>query len=145
MSFLTLFVLFAGFIIGLGALTVIDCLGFLGRTSSYWTEATTRAHKVTKPLIWLGMTLAVLGGILFYTDLDETGYRNIHLIVGIILVINGSFLSCYISPYLLKQEKAGKSTMLLPRSIQVATTISFFISFLGWWGSLILFLLQIAV
>ena len=33
-----LFLLIAGFIIGLGAVTVIDLHGFLGRTSSYWTE-----------------------------------------------------------------------------------------------------------
>lgn len=46
-----LFLFLAGFVIGLGAVSVIDVLGFLGRTSRYWTEATVRAHKVTKPLI----------------------------------------------------------------------------------------------
>ena len=61
---LTLFILFAGFIIGLGAVTVIDLHGFLGRTSTYWTEATTRTHKVTKPLIWAGMFLVIIGGAL---------------------------------------------------------------------------------
>lgn len=144
MSFIALFILFAGFIIGLGAVTVIECLGFLGRKSGYWTEATTRAHKVTKPLIWLGMIIAVIGGYLFYLELDIIGYRYIHLAAAMILIINGSFLSFYISPYLLKQEKAGKSQNLLPKSMQMATTISFFISIIGWWGSLVLFLLQIA-
>ena len=52
-----LFIILAGFIIGLGAVTVIDIHGFLGRRSNYWTEATTRTHKVTKPLIWIGITL----------------------------------------------------------------------------------------
>lgn len=61
-----LFLFIAGFIIGLGAVTVIDIHGFLGRKSSYWTEATIRTHKVTKPLIWLGMSLAILGGLVFY-------------------------------------------------------------------------------
>jgi hypothetical protein len=60
LDFVGLFLLLAGFIIGLGAVTVIDIHGFLGRRSSYWTEATTRAHKVTKPLIWLGIALALL-------------------------------------------------------------------------------------
>ncbi len=54
---------------GLGAVTVIDLHGFLGRTSSYWTEATIRTHKITKPLIWKGMFLAILGGII--TDTPE--------------------------------------------------------------------------
>jgi hypothetical protein len=34
-----LFVCIAGFVLGLGAVTVIDLHGFLGRKSSYWTEA----------------------------------------------------------------------------------------------------------
>jgi len=56
---LGLFLFIAGFIIGLGAVTVIDLHGFLGRKSSYWTEATIRTHKVTKPLIWIGILLAI--------------------------------------------------------------------------------------
>ncbi len=57
-----LFLHLAGFVIGLGAVTVIDLHGFLGRRSAYWTEATTRTHKVTKPLIWAGLILAGTGG-----------------------------------------------------------------------------------
>jgi hypothetical protein len=63
---LGLFLHLAGFVVGLGAVTVIDLHGFLGRKSSYWTEATTRTHKVTKPLIWLGLSLAVIGGAIFH-------------------------------------------------------------------------------
>ncbi len=51
LDFIGLFCLIAGFVIGLGAVTVVDIHGFLGRTSAYWTEATTRTHKVTKPMI----------------------------------------------------------------------------------------------
>jgi hypothetical protein len=47
-----LFTSIMGYIVGLGAVTVIDLHGFLGRKSAYWTEATTRTHKITKPLIW---------------------------------------------------------------------------------------------
>lgn len=65
LDLLGLFVMLAGFVIGLGAVTVIDLHGFLGRKSAYWTLATTRTHKVTKPLIWLGMSLAVIGGFIF--------------------------------------------------------------------------------
>ena len=72
MEFVGLYLHLAGFIIGLGAVTVIDLHGFLGRKSPYWTEATTRTHKVTKPLIWLGMTLAIMGAWIFHyqTRLD---------------------------------------------------------------------------
>ena len=66
MEFVGLYIHLAGFIIGLGAVTVIDLHGFLGRKSPYWTEATTRTHKVTKPLIWLGMTLAIMGAWIFH-------------------------------------------------------------------------------
>ena len=45
-EFFGLFIHLAGFVIGLGAVTVIDLHGFLGRKSPYWTEATTRTHKV---------------------------------------------------------------------------------------------------
>jgi hypothetical protein len=63
----------AGFIIGLGAVTVIDLHGFLGRKSSYWTEATIRTHKITKPLIWIGIFLAILGGLITYRDIGFSG------------------------------------------------------------------------
>src|SRR5690606_2787254 len=67
MDFLGLFLFITGFVIGLGAVTVIDLHAFLGRKSNYWTEATTRTHKVTKPLIWTGLILATIGGSLYYT------------------------------------------------------------------------------
>lgn len=55
LDFLGLFLSLSGFVLGLGAVTVIDIHGFLGRKSQYWTEATTRTQKVTKPLIWVGI------------------------------------------------------------------------------------------
>lgn len=134
----SLFMLLSGFILGLGAVTVIDLHGFLGRKSSYWTEATTRTHKVTKPLIWAGITLAVLGGIVFYRNESLEGILLYHLITAIILILNGLFLSFKVSPFLLKREKEGKSSELLPSSWQRNITISFIISFLGWWSALLM-------
>ncbi len=64
------FLVISGYIIGLGAVTVIDTLGFLGRKSSYWTETTIRTHKVTKPLIWLGIFLILIGSY-FYNFRDN--------------------------------------------------------------------------
>ena len=65
---LGLFIFMSGFVIGLGAVTVIDIHGFLGRKSSYWTEATTRTHKVTKPLIWGGNLPCNIGWIYFLSQ-----------------------------------------------------------------------------
>ena len=69
--FISLFFILAGFIIGIGAVTVIDIHGLLGRKSAYWTEATIRTHKVTKPLIWLGTLLAWVGGVFFYKNIKD--------------------------------------------------------------------------
>lgn len=135
---LGLFIFLAGFIIGLGAVTVIDVHGFLGRTSSYWTEATTRAHKVTKPLIWLGITLACIGGALFYRDAEFVGIPLIHACIAVVLIANGWFLSFKVSPFLLKQEREGHAGRLLPTVLQRKIIIGLVVSDLGWWGGLLL-------
>jgi len=133
-----LFLFLAGFIIGLGAVTVIDIHGFLGRKSSYWTEATIRTHKVTKPLIWSGIGLAILGGLLFYRNVGFSGIAVIHSILACILIINGIFLSFWVSPRLLEREREGKAKEILPMSLQKKIAVSFVVSIMGWWGSLIL-------
>ncbi len=129
-----LFLIIAGYIVGLGAVTVIDTLGFLGRTSSYWTESTIRAHKVTKPLIWIGLILIFIGSY-FYKNLNP----NL-IYFYIVLILNGIFLSFYVSPILLDMEKKGKIKEILPVNLQNKIFLSFIVSFLGWWGSLLLFL-----
>jgi len=137
-SILSLFIQLAGFVIGLGAVTVIDLHGFLGRKSSYWSEATTRTHKITKPLIWIGITLCLIGGILNYTKSTDTTYIFLHLILVSALILNGIFLSFYVSPFLLKREKEGKSKELLPSSLQNKIFVSLIFSDIGWWGGLLL-------
>lgn len=135
-DFLSLFILTSGFIIGLGAVTVIDLHGFLGRKSSYWTEATTRTHKVTKPLIWIGTVLVLIGSIFTY-GLSEIGMIQYGILI--VMILNGLFLSFKVSPYLLKREKNGESSRILPASWQTKIQISFMFSFLCWWGSVMLF------
>lgn len=137
-DFIGLFLLLTGFVVGLGAVTVIDIHGLLGRTSSYWTEATTRTHKVTKPMIWVGMFLCILGGLLFYRDAGFTGIPGLHALLALVLLINGYFLSFKVSPYLLQREKEGKSGELLPHSFQNKIILSLIISDIGWWGALFL-------
>lgn len=138
LDFVGLFIFIAGFIIGLGAVTVIDIHGFLGRKSSYWTEATTRTHKVTKPMIWAGIVMVLIGGFIFYRDAGLSGIPLIHLLIAIALIINGYFLSFKVSPFLLNREREGRSGELLPSSWQNKIIISLIISDIGWWGGLAL-------
>lgn len=141
LDFIGLFLLLAGFIIGLGAVTVIDLHGFLGRTSKYWTEATTRTHKVTKPLIWTGIILAIIGGLIFYRQAGFTGIPRLQALAAGALILNGYFLSFKVSPFLLAREKAGKQAELLPVSWQRKIMVSLIVSDIGWWGSLALLVL----
>jgi len=138
-----LFMLLAGFVIGLGAVTVIDIHGFLGRKSSYWTEATTRTHKVTKPMIWVGIMLTVVGGLFFYRNQSLAGIPLIHAIIAFILILNGYFLSFRVSPFLLKKEKEGKQKELLPQTWQNKIIVSLIISDIGWWSALFLLVLHV--
>lgn len=140
MQTLSLFILVAGFIIGLGAVTVIDLHGFLGRKSEYWTLATTRTHKVTKPLIWIGIFLVAIGVTLLYR-IHFLSYFEMNIMMDIVgmLVVNGFFLSFVISPYLLAKEREGKSSELLPQVMQNKIIFSFIVSFLGWWSLVLLF------
>jgi hypothetical protein len=137
-NFIGLFIFLAGFVIGLGAVTVIDIHGFLGRKSAYWTEATTRTHKVTKPLIWIGIILVIIGGSIFYRNQSFSGIPLIHAILAAALILNGIFLSFKVSPFLLKQEKEGKAGTLLPKPLQRKIIISLIVSDIGWWGGLFL-------
>jgi hypothetical protein len=133
-----LFVFLAGFVIGLGAVTVIDIHGFLGRKSSYWTEATTRTHKVTKPMIWTGIILAIVGGFIFYRNQTFAGIPFIHAIMALALIVNGYFLSFKVSPFLLQREKEGQSAELLPKYWQKKIMASLIVSGICWWGGLAL-------
>ncbi len=138
LDFIGLFLFLAGFVVGLGAVTVIDIHGFLGRTSSYWTLATTRTHKVTKPLIWLGITLAMVGGAIFYRGEALAGIPLAHALIAVVLVLNGLFLSFSVSPFLLAREREGRDTELLPASWQRKIAAGLIFSDLGWWGGLAL-------
>ncbi len=141
MELTSLFVTIAGFIIGLGAVTVIDLHGFFARKSSYWTEATIRTHKITKPLIWIGIILVAIGNFLFgVNDFISSADFAFRFVIIFLLILNGSFLSFVISPELLKREKEGRASEILPKEMQNKIMISFFVSIFLWWGFLLYFL-----
>lgn len=137
--FISVSITIAGYVIGLGAVTVIDLHGFFGRKSSYWTQATIRTHKITKPLIWIGMILATIGSMLCYWN---EGWTQLHIMQALIagaLFLNGLFLTFWVSPRLLLREREGRDTELLPQKWQHAITVSFVVSFVGWWSEVALF------
>ena len=145
LDILGLFLHLAGFVVGLGAVTVIDLHGFLGRNSPYWTEATTRTHKVTKPLIWLGLSLAIIGAAIFHRGQGWTTIIQTQAVIAVILIVNGIFLSFWVSPFLLQREKEGKSTEILAASWQQKISVAFIVSFLGWWSCLLLTVIDLLV
>jgi hypothetical protein len=127
----------AGFVIGLGAVTVIDVHGILGKNSAYWRAAAVRTHKVTMPLIWLGSLLVGVG----YWLSTVQGIELFWLwYIYAALLINGSFLSFVISPKLKANERAGKPEAELPKSWQKLIILSTIVSFAGWWPSLFLYI-----
>jgi len=135
--FIPLSVTIVGFIIGLGAVTVIDIHGILGKSSAYWRAAAVRTHKVTMPLIWLGSVLVGIGYMLSAgqgVDLAWLWY------VYTLLILNGCFLSFVISPKLIANERKGKPGAELPAFWQKLIIISTVISFIGWWPSLFIYL-----
>jgi hypothetical protein len=70
---------------------------------------------------------------------------SLQLFIAIFLIFNGLFLSFRVSPFLLKREKEGRADELLPSSWQIKITISFIISFLGWWSGLFLLVWHLLV
>lgn len=137
MQTFSIFVTMAGFIIGLGAVTVIDLHGFLGRKSGYWTESTIRAHKVTKPLIWLGIALVIAGHILLAVSGFHVSLWKF-IVMGI-MIVNGYFLSFVVSPQLIIREQEHRATEILSKSLQNKITVSFVVSVLSWWGLVVAF------
>lgn len=138
-----LFLMLAGLIIGLGAVIVIDIHGFLARHAPYWTEATIRSHKITKPLIWVGIVLSLIGGMLFYRDESLSNIPLLQFLIAMVLIVNGLFLSFWVSPRLIEREREGHADELLPASWQHAIMLSFIISFLGWWSNVLLLVLYL--
>lgn len=129
-----------GFIVGLGAVIVIDICGALGTRWTYWTQTAIRVHKVTKPLIWTGMVLLVVGyGFMWRGAVLR--YDELVLSVGImaIMVGNGLFLSGVVSPRLYALERAKQDTHVLPTSLQIKIGISFIISVCSWWSLFYIF------
>ena len=129
-----LFFHFVGIIIGLGAVTVIDTMGFFSKRDKKKTQDTISAHHTTKPLIWLGTIIVLITWILILIQ-DGFGFiQNIKSFLLIVMILNGSFLSFYVSSRL---DKLIGKKVILPKALQTKITISFIISFVSWWSFVI--------
>ena len=130
-----------GLIVGLGAVLVIDCLGFFSRRDKVLTQVTIHAHHVTKPLIWIGTFFVLVG---YGIGVFQNGFEGIFMWKGFLLgvmVLNGSFLSFWVSPRL---DSLLGENVLLERGLQRRITFSFLVSFFSWWGFVILSVLQVS-
>lgn len=138
---LVLFLHLAGLIIGLGAVTVIDTLGFVSRHSKYFTMITIGAHHVTKPLIWVGGLLVTVSWILMLIFNPIGLLEIIKSILLVLMIANGCYLSFVVSPRLIKQEGKKK---LLPLSFQHRIAFSMLVSVFSWWSFVILTVISLS-
>jgi hypothetical protein len=143
--YLSILFIIVGFIVSLGAVTVIDVLGLLGTKSEYWTEATIRAHKVTKSLIWVGLPLIIMGSIIFFRGQPFVGIPLVFTVLLTIITVNGMYLSGVISPYLLRREDSGHAHEVLPKEWQQKILVSVLISDMGWWSTVLVFVHAVVV
>jgi hypothetical protein len=86
----------------------------------------------------VGIALVLIGGAILYRAESFSGIPFIHALIALVLIANGCFLSFSVSPFLLKREKEGRSTDLLPRIWQRKIAASLIVSDIGWWGGLFL-------
>ena len=122
---------FVGIIIGLGAVTVIDTMGFFSRNDKKKTQETIAAHHTTKPLIWLGTFIVLVTWIIIILGQSLTGIYFWKSLLLVVMILNGCFLSFVISPAL---DKLIGKKVLLHSSLQVKIAISLVISFISWWS-----------
>lgn len=122
---------FVGIIIGLGAVTVIDTMGFFSKKDKKKTQETIAAHHTTKPLIWLGTFIVLVTWIIMLVGHSFTGIYFWKSLLLVVMLINGAFLSFVISPALDRLRGVKK---LLPFDLQVKIAISLVISFVSWWS-----------
>lgn len=139
MNFIFIFITLAGFCIAIGAVTVIDWVGFFGIRSAYWTQVAIRAHKVTKVLIWIGIVLASSGLVGLYYSMWDQWFAIVHAGLFAMLAINGLYLHFAVSVPLLRRERFWLDNRILPRSLQQKILPGMIISFVGWWSALALF------
>lgn len=97
---------------------------------------------MTKPLIWLGILLHLVGLFLVF-DFPPPNFIKWMYVIDVFLILNGLFLTFGVSRYLLERERKGQAEKLLPFSWQWKITVSFVISFCGWWGNLLLLCLVV--
>jgi hypothetical protein len=94
-------------------------------------------------MIWIGISFAIIGGVIFYRNETLTGTPLLHAVIALCLILNGYFLSFKVSPFLLEREKNRMSGELLPQSWQNKIMVSLIISDIGWWGGLLLLVIYL--
>jgi len=55
----------------------------------------------------------------------------------------GFFIHLKVSPFLLRREREGQASELLPPEMQKKIALAFVLSFAGWWSALLLTVYQV--
>lgn len=139
LHFLPLLFIIAGFVVGLGSVTVMDVQGFLARDSVYWSDTVIRTHRVAKPMSWAGMILLFLGSVSLYTGFTLA----IQLFLIILLIVNNLFLSLAASPFFIRHEKGSESNKPISSDWVWRMVLNFLLASVAWWGSVFLFIVFI--
>lgn len=130
--YIALFIHVISFIIGFGAVIVIDAFGLLWLIKRVKLATVNTVANVTQILIWLGWTGLVLSGsVLLYHKGFIDNLTWIKLSFVLMLGLNGLFLHSIKK----SMERLG-SPEELPKIIMFRTALASTISQLGWWGAI---------
>jgi hypothetical protein len=129
---IAIFIHIISFIIGFGAVIVIDTFGLLWLLKKTKLATVNTVADVTEKLIWVGWFGLILSGTVL---LLEKGFIDnltwIKLFFVAMLGVNGLFLHSIKK----SMERLGNPEEL-PKSIMFRTGLASSISQLGWWGAL---------
>ncbi|MDQ3014640.1 MAG: hypothetical protein M3Q73_02160 [bacterium] len=130
--YIALFIHVISFIIGFGAVIVIDTFGSLWLIKRVKLATVNTVANVTEKLIWLGWSGLVLSGsVLLYHKGFIDNLTWIKLFFVLMLGLNGLFLHSIKK----SMERLGTPEEL-PKIIMFRTALASAISQLGWWGAI---------
>lgn len=131
---IVLFLHVISFIVGFGAVIVIDTFGLVWLLK-WWGVDLSLLKKVagiTQRLIWLGWVgLVVTGAVLLYMKGVVSGLTQLKVFLVLMVGINGVFMH-FIKKSLEALPEAANN---VPRNIIFRISLASFISQLGWWGA----------
>ncbi len=136
MNLLVIFFHFAGIIIGLGAVTIIDTFGLFYKDSKKKIQLIKNANQITTPLVLVGFALMILTWIFLYSGSLVSIYKSALMLI---LLANGTFLYFYLNPRI---NKLPKGRTQIPKKLVNKMRLNRAISFIAWWTLVAITIIQ---